>query len=222
MDSKVLFEDDVTVINEYLKVYPEDINILPKNYGMSPLMYAVLKQRVDVIDCLIKHKCDINFQNDRKWTALHYACSININRDIIERLVSNGTTGLLKHDFGRTPLHYGATYAKDVNIIHLLLFVSDPNSLCARSSNALMIGCQWNKNIEIISALLNVTHDINLQDIHGWTAFHHSWNPNQGVIKFLLSFGADPFIQDNEGITPYYLANEEGKRIIDEFIGPRK
>ena len=228
MDSSVLFEDNVDKIKEYLEIHPEDINeylkVHPENINivannMTLLMHAVEDERMDIIDCLIQHGCDINFQNNDGWTALHYACDLsNINRDIIERLISNGASGLLKDNNGCTALHYAAMYAKDVNVIHQLLFVSDPNSLNNMGMNAFMEACWENNNIRIISALLNVTHDINFQNTNGRTALHYCcyFNKNcKGVIQFLLSSGADPFIQDNEEITPYDSVREEGKRIID-------
>ena len=222
MDSNVLFKDNVDKIKQYLKVHPEDINIVVDD--ITPLMHAVLHERVDVIECLIEHGCDINFQNNNGWTSLHYACfRKDGTRDIIERLISNGASGLLKDDLGNTALHYAATSVEDVNIIHQLLIVSDPNSLNNAGMNTFMVSCNiWNKNIRIISALSNITHDINLQNIYGLTAIHYCcYFKHYEAIKLLLSFGADPFIQDNEGRTPYGLANEEGKRIIDEFLASR-
>ena len=224
MDSKVLFEDDVNKIKEYLSVHPEDINIL-SYYDKTPLMCAVFYERVDVIDCLIEHGCDINFQDNSGRTALHFACWVlNINRDIIERLISNGASGLLKDSWGETPLHSAAACANDVNIIHQLLFVSDPNSLDNEGINPLMKFCNRNIFIEIISTLINVTYDINLQDTRGRTALHRCCylNENHEVMKLLLSSGADVSIKDNKGRTPYDLADKEGKRIIDEYLASRK
>ena len=230
MDSLVLFQDDANKIKEYLKIHPEDINIVFDD--ITPLVNALWTQRVDVIDCLIENGCDINFQNIYGRTALHRACNPintmrntmrNVNRDIIERLISNGASGLLKNSNDYTPLHFAAMYAKDVNIIHQLLIISDPNSLNERGENPLMHACSLNISIEIISALLNVTHDINLQNNYGQTALHHScYYKRNEAIKLLLSSGADSFIQDNRGRTPYDLADEKGKRIIDEYSASRK
>ena len=220
MDSKVLFEDNVNRIKEYLKVYPEDINILSYN-DITPLMKAVFYERVDVIDCLIEHGCDINFQNNDGWTALHYACYNKNNRDIIERLISNGASGLLKEKWGCTSLHCAAIDPKDVNIIHQLLVVSDPNALddCGRSP--FMVAC-WNKNIDIMSALINVTSDINAQDIHGHSPLDYCCiRRDYKGLRFLLSFGADVSIKDNRGRPPCNLRDEECKRIINEYLASR-
>ena len=222
MNSNVLFKDDVNNIKEYLKIHPEDINIVVNN--ITPLMEAVNTERVDVIDCLTEHGCDINYQTNNGWTALHHVCSTkNINRDIIERLIANGASGLLKNSNDYTPLHFAAMYAKDVNIIHQLLIISDPNSLNERGKNPLMQACICNIFIEIISVLINVTYDINLQDNHGWTAFHHScYYKRNEAIKLLLSSGADISIKDNYGHTAYDIVDEKGKRIIDEYLPSRK
>lgn len=221
MDSNVLFGDDVSKIREYLSVHPKNINILSEH--ATPLMYTVIKQRLDVIDCLIHHRCGINFQNIYGCTALHYACcSKNINRDIVERLISNGASGLLKDNYGRTALHHVVVHTKDVNIIYQLLFVSDPNSLNHYGETALL-QASCNKNIEIISTLLNVTYDINLENIDGETTLYdHCRRNNYKVIKLLLSFGADPFINNIFRKIPYNIADEEGKRIIDEYLISQK
>ena len=225
MDSKVLFEDDVNEIREYLSVHPEDININILSYNdTTPLMNAVVTERMDVIDCLIEHGCDINFQTNGGLTALHNACGYKNNRDIIERLITNGATGLLKDKFGNTVLHYAAFAVRDVNIIHQLLFVSDPNSLNNEGKNPLMRIHPLNANIQIVSALINVTHNINLQDFNGNTVLHSccSCDRKYNLTKLLLSCGADPFIENNRGTTPYMLAYREGKRIIDEYLCSQK
>ena len=232
MDSNVLFKDNVDKIKQYLEIHPEDINEYLKVHqeninivanNITPLTNAVKTDRMDVIDCLIEHGCDINFQNNNGWTSLHYACfRKDGTRDIIERLISNGATGLLKNNWGATPLHFAAQNTRDVNIIHQLIFVSDPNSLDYMGKNPLMEAC-WDNNIDIISALLNVTYDINLRDFNGRTALHWSYyNKNYKGIELLLSSGADPFIQDFYGKAPYDLRDEEGKRIIDEYLASKK
>ena len=223
MNSDVLFGDDVSKIKEYLKTHPEGINILFKIH--TPLMNAVLEERVDAIDCFIQNGCDINFQNNDGFTALHYACfTKDINRDIIERLISNGASGLFKDNLGNTALHYAVFAVRDVNIIHQLLFVSDPNSLNNEGQNPLMRIHPLNTDIISISALINVTHNINLQDFNGNTVLHPccSCDKNYKLIKLLLSCGADPFIENNRGTTPYMLAYREGKRIIDEYLCSQK
>lgn len=81
-----------------------------------------------------------------------------------------------------------------------------------------MTACRVNQNIEIISALINVTNDINLSTKYGDTALHFACeNCNYEAIKLLLKHGADFNITNTDNKTAYELADDEGKRIIDDF-----
>lgn len=222
MYTPILFKDDINKIREYLSNNQDYIN--SPFCCQTPLIYAVEKERADVIDCLIEYKCDINHQDYVGRTALHFACrQKNINIDIIQRLIGNDANGLIRDKWGNTPLHYASQNCKDVNIIHQLVFVSDPNIINNHGRNPLMECCMSNKNIQVISALINVTYNINLQDFSGKTALYWSCaiKKNYNAIQLLLCSGSDPFIQDNKGNLPYDLSREEIKRIIDEFMSSK-
>lgn len=208
MNSSVLFDDNVENIDAYLLVNPDDVDMV---YNCrTPLMFACETHRVDVIDCLLKHKCNVNFQGFQGRTALHHACYEYINRDVIERLIANSASGIIRDRLGDTPLHLAAQYANDVNIIHQLTYISDLNILDTQGRDPLILACATNKNIEILSALINLTPDINLQSICGENALVYCCIlKNYEGIKLLLAAGAE--ITEYE----YSYADEEGKRILN-------
>ena len=80
-----------------------------------------------------------------------------------------------------------------------------------------MIGCFWTKQVDIISALINITNDINTRDIREKTALLISTSRNKyDAIKLLLRSGAD-FHITNLNDERYDVGNVLVKRIIDKF-----
>lgn len=71
--------------------------------SLSSLHIAVSRGRLDVVDQLIKFKCDLNVQDQWGFTALHYAV-LKRNTKLILTLTSNGALGSLESKTGSTPL----------------------------------------------------------------------------------------------------------------------
>lgn len=195
----LLFSDSVEVVEKYLESHPDDIDKFHINgiytheaggtYERTPLIHAVRERRVDIIDLLIKHKCNVNKQDANGYTALHHALMrhLCIDRTIVERLISSGASGVIQDRLGRTPLQFVVPFVSDINIIHLLIPISDPNSLDCCGKNSLMDACYTNTNPEIISALIDVTSDINLQSTTGRTSLYYACvRNNDKAIKLLV------------------------------------
>lgn len=217
MNFCVLFGDNVEEIREYLRLHPESVNAI--RYRHTPLMKAGIANRLDIIDCLIENNCDVNVQNYDGDTALHFECmKTNVNRHIIERLIAAGANGTIKDNIGYTPFHYLVEDVTDMNIIHLLIPISDPNAITHQGYTPLMLSCTNSKTIETINVLLDVTHTVNLQSTNGRTPLHLACSSNKNeAVKLLLEKGANRFICDNTGNTPYDCANTETKLVIDAY-----
>lgn len=71
--------------------------------SLSPLHIAVSTGRYDIVDQLIKFKCDINLQDQYGFTALHYAV-LKRNNEIIHLLIAGGALGNTPSSVGSTPL----------------------------------------------------------------------------------------------------------------------
>ena len=71
--------------------------------SLSSLHIAVSRGRLDVVEQLIKFKCDLNVQDQWGFTALHYAVLKRCTK-LILLLTTNGAVGSLESKSGSTPL----------------------------------------------------------------------------------------------------------------------
>lgn len=224
MEPKVMFSDNVKLIEQHLVHHPGDVNVIP-SFSITPLLHAVEKERIDVIDCLLAHGCNINYQNDDGNTALHIACRTG-NIDIIQRLIQAGADGMIRNnDPGNTPLHEASYGICDKNVLHRLFYISDFNSINNNGITPLMVACLWNKDVEIIKCIADKTYNIDYSSFNGPTAFYYlCLADNYGAFEYFLERGANPFVSVGEHAdpdqqhTPYNVTSLEGKSIIDNFL----
>lgn len=78
-----------------------DINLTTS--GITDLMYACMRNDVNVVEALLKYGADPNIEDDCGQTALHMACS-NGNRKNVELLLKYGANKDAKDIFDRTPI----------------------------------------------------------------------------------------------------------------------
>ena len=209
---------DFKAIEKAFRDHPEKVH-QSDIYGRTPIYHAIDQQRVDIIDLLIDMKCNINVQDRGGKTPLHWAFVCTpCNRDIIERLITAGSSGTILDERGRTPLHDAAVFAKDVNIINMLILISDPNIPDHLGYLPLHYCSGSSVNMDILNSLIDVTHDIDSKDKWGRTNLYYSCHFKfYKIISVLLENGANPFL-DIDGYTPYQKADEQGKQIIDSYL----
>lgn len=201
LNTKVLFEDNIHDISNYLLSRPNDIDIKVNN--ITPLINAIKYLRVNVVDLLIRSSCNVNLSDDtiHRNTPLHYACfysKYQEGKDIIKILIRAGSKVTIKNTDGDLPLHYAIIQSSDIHIINLLtknLYQNDINNV---GNSTLLTACKYNKNPDIIMALLNITPLINCINKYNETALHYAcYHNNLKVVKILLDFGADPNIPND-------------------------
>lgn len=217
MDSSVLFIDDRDEIKKFLEIFPDKINDIVND--MTPLMHAIRNTRYDIIDLLVEKRCDINIKNNRGETAVHYACEMAyLDQRVIEKLIGIGANGNIADNFGFTPFHRAAMFINNVNIINLLIPISDPNLCIPAGLNSLMLACAYNRNLEVISVLIDVTHNINLYDQCGWTALCNICNSQyyEGI-KLLLHAGAKYNVVNAQNAFEYLNSNLKQK-VLSEIL----
>lgn len=217
MHYEAMFSGDVVWMKHHLENYPDNINVCLDM--RTPLIHAIYKEQLDVIDFLLSEGVSINVQDRNGNTAFCVACKYAINRDIIEKFIQIDVDEYEPiNDFlENTPLHYAAEYSKDVNIIYLLIPISDPNARNYEGRNPLMCACE-NKNPEIIRALVNVTNNINSQDNIGKTALQSAVEcKNYEAIKILIAAGANPHIPTNYGENCYHHVDRKSISILGKL-----
>ena len=65
------------------------VNIKSKKYGFTPLIYAVVKDNLDVVKVLVDAGADLNMQDKTGWTTLMFAVGKD-NPDMVKVLVDAG------------------------------------------------------------------------------------------------------------------------------------
>lgn len=179
---------------------PESIKILKKSefnlnnkdkYGFHPLIYALIKNRTDIAELLIKNgvdcNCTIKDDNKNVFSALEIALMNN---------QSGIATLLITH--GADIYHY-----------------------CTTGSNSFLIAAQSgdNKNLQLLLDK-GISVDITgKKDYEGQTALMSAANSNHlDTIKFLISRGANINATRNTGHTALMVASKTGSEKVVEYL----
>lgn len=124
MDTSILYSEDIEKIRDCLEKSVEMINEVV-NFN-TPLMFAITKERTDIIDLLIEYGCDVNYMFFR--TALHHLFETHPdNHEILQKLINAKADCSIPDTLGCIPLYIAAASTKDVNVIHRLILYSNPN-----------------------------------------------------------------------------------------------
>ena len=87
--------------------------------GFSSIMYAAVREDLDMAVLAINSSVDINKQDVAGYTALMYACRFNRGADLVKMLLDNNADIHITTANGKTALDY-ARYNKNLDIISLL------------------------------------------------------------------------------------------------------
>ena len=169
---------------KYLIDNGADVNSRSKD-GLTPLMYAGLKGRVENALILIKNGADLFAENSKKTTCAHFLSGC-LTSDILNLLIDKDVDFNRKDDNGRIPLMVAASKRL-------------PNFNTEAGDN--------NEIREAIKILINQTNNINDTDKQGRTALHQVHDVL--FAELLIEQGAEPNIKDNEGLTPLDAASIE-------------
>ena len=209
-----LDDNDNIIINfKFFKKFCENINAEyeisknTKSKNLNLLQLLILSSNKESTREFIKNninlfKDDINYQNEKGWTALMMACrnsNTYSNNEIVKLLLENGADINLKENDGLTALMVTCRYSNtDSNIETVKLLLengADPNLKNNGGMTALMCSCvntNTDSNIETVQLLLLYGADPNLKDIFRNTALMFSCRysntySNTETIKLLLN-----------------------------------
>jgi ankyrin repeat protein len=121
------------------------------NDGLTPLhIAAAYISDSDIFDLLLvaNRNVDIDASDESGMTALHFATATS-NVTCARFLLSNGANPNTRNQNGSTPLHFAAMFAKDMDIVELLVNHKDVDAVnCLDNSelNALMHCATFNEN----------------------------------------------------------------------------
>lgn len=211
--------DEVEMRAEFLRLLSSIDMDLRKEEGFTPLHWCALKGEDSEISLglasyFIRYDgADVDAQNIRGHTSLHFAASQNALAMIDLLLRAGGDPNLKEYEEGLAPLHITALYGDVSSPIaiaeRLLKAGADINSQDFNGNTALIAAIENNK-LALVKFFLKKDANVNLSDKNGRTPLHAAVQQrNKKIVQLLISYDADAHAADLTGETPCDLANED-------------
>lgn len=184
----------------------------------SFLRYAVKSGNIGALRTLLQKDVNINEQDKKKKTILHYAIDDekNNNIELIRTLLSvPGIDVNVQDDKGRTPLHNATDNENDNNLEIVQLLLDKGARVNIKNNKGYTpldnaANNESNNNLKMVGLLLERSANVNVKDNQGFTPLHgaasNSNNNNLAMVRLLLLKDADPTATDENGWTPLHSA----------------
>jgi len=151
---------------------------LDKRYrGYTPIEWAALKGKVDVVSNLIERGVDLNIQGYDGYTALTFAALNGYPVQLVVNLLNNGADPDLKTNYGDTPLILASIRGHTEIVDNLIKGGADLNAQNNDGQTALMSAANYkNKGImlDIVHLLLKAGANRRIKDEKGRRAVFYA------------------------------------------------
>jgi hypothetical protein len=179
--------------------------------GNTPLHCAVLKNKIQAVNALIKSGANIETKDIYGNTALHLAITTS-NINPVNSLINAGASLSAKNNEGKTARML-AVEVGNKEIEKAIIAAENDLALIDAAING-----KKSKVIELIKAGANV----NAQDADGYTALMvASGNGATDIVKALIDAKADLTQKDKAGKTALYYAHADNKEIKETLTTAR-
>ena len=225
------------IIIDLITKYKCDTNC-KDDYGRTPLHYAVINNRLEVVKILNRYKQhdSINSQNNNGNTPLHYACR-NGHLDIAQYLISEAHCDpSCENTDGDTPLHIACRNDR-LHIVQYLLSTGKVNPFAKNNEGRIpLYAVEINSRIFKLPMLHLAAHhgwmdiiidlitkykcDTNCKDGYGRTPLHFACNNGYlNITQYLISEAhCNPSCENNDGDTPLHFACQYGHNHIVQYL----
>ncbi|XP_023325614.1 ankyrin repeat domain-containing protein 42 [Eurytemora carolleeae] len=165
---------------------------------------------------IFRKSLDLNLQDERECTPLHYAAKSS-NLEMVRLLLENGADLRAADRHGWSVLHYAVRYGRDEMVELLLNKGADVNVKEKRGWNLLHLAAR-NGQAEKARILLEAGIDVQELQNQGWNALHLAVRYGQpDTISSLLEYGINIDV-DNQGWTALQLAVLNGHTDIVSIL----
>jgi hypothetical protein len=179
-----VLREDVEEVKGLLATGAE-VNVLDKEYNMTPLAQAASQGNLELIRILLNAGADVNGRNREGLTPLMQA-STQADVEVVQSLLDAGAKIDLRDDDGQSALHHAADEA-DAEVLKALLDAGA--SVDARDEagrTALMVAAE-NGDEDNVLVLLKAGASVNLRNEDGKTALGLAKENNGGEVADILS-----------------------------------
>ena len=212
--SQVLFTQDIKTLKDALASRWRsilNINVIKVdifNTGHTPLIQAILNNRIDIIEVLIANGVDLNHpQGAREEIALIEAASY-AKIETVRALIDAGANVHLQDTNGNTALIEAASHAKIETVRALIAEEADVDTQNNQGTTALIRAVSMQK-IDVINELTSAGANVHLQDTDGNTALMSAYSSD--LVHLLISAGININTQNNKGETALIFMAAMGK-----------
>lgn len=167
-------------------------------YGMTPLMFALMGNRLDVVSMLIAAGSDLTLENDTGSSVLHFV----VEEDAFYLLMAATPPPDLeaRNSQGYTPLH-GAAISRPIEILEGLVSAgANTNAVNGYGETPLHIAVE-RRPLNCVKALIVERTNVDIQDAEGNTALHlavslHEADEAMELVEELIAANANPHLRD--------------------------
>jgi len=183
-----------------------DVNLQDNNfYRYTPLIWAVIGNKINSIEELLKHGADLNPSIILGRSPLHFAAQSG-DREIIEFLLKNRIKINSKSDYDNTPLFWAIRSRNHDNT--KILIEKGANLYVANINGLTPIAMAVNRNYpKIVDLLLKNRVNVKKQNSSGDTHLHAAaYEGHKEMVKLLLKNGVNPSFENEQRLTALDLA----------------
>lgn len=166
------------------------------------LLKAIKHKNISVLDILLSYPNDfnINCQNSKGWSLVHYA-TIYDHNEILNYLIKHGASLNEKNINGNTPIFLGVKYKKH-NATKKLIEAGINLEYKDKLDNSLLHIAVKNHDAKMVKILLDASLDINSKNKYFRTILLDAIIiKNEEITEFLLDNNADIYVKDILGNT---------------------
>lgn len=190
----------------------EDLDRQDKN-GKTPLHIAVIYDKPEAVNMLVKFQAELNIKDENGFTPLHFATQLN-RSEIARTLINAGArinTVTCKLD---TPLSF-ATWHGDRELINLLLSkLARLDVQDFKDDTPLIIAAKRGYN-DVVSLYIDNLAPANKRDAKKNNCLHYLLIQKKidiEVVNKVYRAGCDFFAKNEDGITPFDLLEKYVKK----------